>query len=606
MTLNITVTSPHGIHQSADFRLTDFKRAPDGTLTEIEGNSPKIVAFSYKNWSGFLTYCGVGLWDGIPTYKSAADWIVSLGADATFDDVVGILEKNGSEWIRSIQDRRGQFQGHSFVLTAYANGLPRVGLVSNTHSTRGRFSIPEMGGLRSSIEGGSGTHVYITGMDDTVPESDRIAIRRMSEENVAPNELRARLAKVNESAAARSKNGISASCMCYSIDRLGEGAGSIYGKVIGPLDPIYITNGLNITELVAPALIDSSRQLKGLSFTTSAANNATAAEHLDCVLKLEGAKGVVVDHDFSDINNRHISICSANESGTIVGQMRRPVNEPPRAFVWIKGDEPLDLGTFGGAMSGATDVNSRNVVVGNAATADSLWRAFLWRDGAPILDLGTIHANNSSAVAINESEVVVGSVYGSPSQRAFRWTQSSGMELISGTEDHWSQALDINNNGDILGCCRVSQQMRSFVWSESTGLQLIGDANDPQFFATRINDAGIVIGEADDESGVRRGIIWSATSGLRMLDVPFSFSPLSIDNEGNIVGIDTNRPWYGAWLITANGVLLPLPGGRNHSVDARVIVGGRIYGHVRGDGWKHVHPIRWDFSVEGQPRKKGL
>jgi hypothetical protein len=264
MTLNITVVGANGIHQSADFRLVDFKAGLDGKWIPLQGSSPKLITLRYKDWAGYLTYCGIGLWDYKPTYTSAAEWIVSLGQNPTFDDVVRILETRGSEWIKHIQNRSDEFQSHSFILAAYELGLPRVTIVSNTHSTEGKFSKPEVGRLRSSVGGGgAGTHVYVTGVDYTVPNEDRIAIRRMSEETVPAIDLRNRLATINANAANRSENRISVSCLCYSLDSLGRGAGEIHGEVTGPLIPILISHGIDYSKAIAQL----GQQLVQVAFT---------------------------------------------------------------------------------------------------------------------------------------------------------------------------------------------------------------------------------------------------------------------------------------------------------------------------------------------------
>lgn len=223
MTLNITVVSTSGIHQSSDFRLADFKLGPDGQCVPIEDNSPKIIALRYEKWVGYLTYCGVGKWEHKATYDSATEWITALGPNATFDDVAQSIEAQGSSWIKGIQGQLREFQGHTFILAAFERGLPRVAVISNTHSTKGSIARISNAGLQASFGADTGTHIYITGIDNAVSKENRTALKRLIESKAAPNVVRHRLARINAMASQRieARNGISASCMCYSIDSLG-------------------------------------------------------------------------------------------------------------------------------------------------------------------------------------------------------------------------------------------------------------------------------------------------------------------------------------------------------------------------------------------------
>lgn len=612
MTLNITVVSTSGIHQSSDFRLTDFKRGPDGRYVPIEDNSPKLVALQYKNWVGYLTYCGVGKWKHKSTYDSATEWISALGPNATFDDVALSIEAQGSSWIQSIQSQLHGFQGHTFILAAFERGRPRVAVISNTHSTKGPISRSVKAGLQASFGADSGTHIYVTGLDNAVSKANRVALKQLIGSKADPHVVRHRLARINAMASNRieASNGISASCMCYSIDSLGGGGGEIHGQVKGRFLPIHLTDGLNLlksselSELQGP-----NGQIRGVTFTTSDSSKAADAEHIECSFEITeiNSPSILTGHDLGRINEWNVTILSANESRSIVGQIRRPLSNPPQAFLWIDGQDITELQTLGGSMSNATDVNNANVVVGSCATVSGEWRATLWRPGEPVLDLGTLDANNANSKGINDQDVVVGVIYRSSAtlqtayHRAFRWTISEGMTLIPGTESLWGEALDVNNRGDILGWCRGPKQMRSFVWSQWAGLRFLDGEIGKPFYASRINDSGIVIGEADDDSGVRRAMVWSSETGLLPLDVPFEFHPTAIDAIGNIVGRDSKGPWSGAWLVTTRGDLISIPAGADHNVDACTFAGGSIFGHARKGSWKHVHPMRWDFTSGSRP-----
>jgi probable HAF family extracellular repeat protein len=77
-----------------------------------------------------------------------------------------------------------------------------------------------------------------------------------------------------------------------------------------------------------------------------------------------------------------------NNAGWLVGSVRVPSQEAPgedeeavgRAALWIDG-EVTELGTLGGASSGAADVNDNGEIVGTSDTADGERHVFVWEDG---------------------------------------------------------------------------------------------------------------------------------------------------------------------------------------------------------------------------------
>jgi probable HAF family extracellular repeat protein len=66
-----------------------------------------------------------------------------------------------------------------------------------------------------------------------------------------------------------------------------------------------------------------------------------------------------------------------------------------------------DLGTLGGASSGATDLNEAGAVVGWSRTAAGQVHATVWRGGR-IIDIGTLGGPQSSATSISNNFAVVG------------------------------------------------------------------------------------------------------------------------------------------------------------------------------------------------------
>ena len=148
MTLNITIVSPAGIHQSADFQISKTERGVDGKWIELQPNSSKIVSLRYEKWSGLLTYCGIGLWKGKRTDEYASEWLAELPkSGATFRDAVEKIREQGSAWIASINQSSGKVNIHSFVLAGYEAGTPVYAIVSNYQT----------------LTGGKNTHIQRTG-----------------------------------------------------------------------------------------------------------------------------------------------------------------------------------------------------------------------------------------------------------------------------------------------------------------------------------------------------------------------------------------------------------------------------------------------------------
>jgi hypothetical protein len=254
MTLIVTIVGPTGIHQSADFRLSRIERCADGTCVEVQPNSSKIVCLRYEKWSGLLTYCGIGLWNGKRTDEYATEWLVGLpNSSSTFQDVVETIHKRGTAWIAGIQRSLGKEQIHSFVLSGYEGGAPVIAIVSNYQTLTGRIA-PICNELKVDIRrSATGAHVLVSGIRSAVPEATRRRLKRLVKIGTDANVIRHELGNINRLAARSplAKNGISTSCLAYSLDVHGGGAGEVHGDVPGPLIPRMVLGGIDVANSVA-------------------------------------------------------------------------------------------------------------------------------------------------------------------------------------------------------------------------------------------------------------------------------------------------------------------------------------------------------------------
>ena len=78
-------------------------------------------------------------------------------------------------------------------------------------------------------------------------------------------------------------------------------------------------------------------------------------------------------------------------------------------FIWTAGTGMTDIGTLGGQIASANDVNDTGVVVGVSTTSlDLHQRAFVWTAGDGMTDLGTLGGDRSIANSVNNAGQVVG------------------------------------------------------------------------------------------------------------------------------------------------------------------------------------------------------
>ncbi|HSM58366.1 MAG TPA: clostripain-related cysteine peptidase [Candidatus Sulfomarinibacteraceae bacterium] len=297
-----------------------------------------------------------------------------------------------------------------------------------------------------------------------------------------------------------------------------------------------------------------------------------------------------------------------NELGQVVG------NSGVHAFLWLP--DPAyglpagmnELGTLGGNVSAAYDINDQGQVAGWANTTGGDRRAFLWLPQpdydlpAGMNDLGHLGGSTSQAYAINnEGHVAGASSLANGDTHAFRWMNSVMTDLgtLGGS---FSLAHGLNDQGQIVGEALVENDdaYHPFLWHGGSMIALptLGGGEDSA--ALDINDAGDVVGYSEDP--VDQPILWSPT--MIELDTLAGGSGLvrAINNSGQMVGSSSDADhqqhavlWENDTITSLNDLIDPDSGWHlqiAHDInDAGQIVGRGIYdGQVRGflltpDAW---------------------
>jgi probable HAF family extracellular repeat protein len=204
-----------------------------------------------------------------------------------------------------------------------------------------------------------------------------------------------------------------------------------------------------------------------------------------------------------------VSVVAAaiNDPGQMVGQLKTP-SLPSRthAAYWTNSQSvPVDLGTLGGANSGAASINRSGQIAGAADLPSGAVHAAFWPGSAGVpIDLGTLGGSNSAVQCINDSGAMVGyantTTQTGATYNAAYWTNASSPALDLGTLDGTNTvALSINNWGAIVGSSVSNGVSHAVYWANAGSPPVdlnswITNSGWVLEEATAINDEGAIVG----------------------------------------------------------------------------------------------------------------
>ena len=294
-----------------------------------------------------------------------------------------------------------------------------------------------------------------------------------------------------------------------------------------------------------------------------------------------------------------------NTWGWVIGASEDGVIDPgtgnPEVFAVLWRDsQVINLGTFGGNESTASDVNDLGQIVGFSANTVpdpfSLFgyatqtRPFLWQHGV-MRELDTLGGPDGAAYLINELGQIVGQFTldsnpnpptGFPSTHSILW-EPNGKPVDLGTLGGTSGIPNwINNRGQVVGQANLTGDatFNGYFWEKGV-LTDLGNLGGDLSVAWNVNDAGEVVGRADvPGSKTHHAFLWKqgVMTDLGTADGDTCATAFFVNSQGQIVGdsgvcgVVSRHAWLwenGGPIVDLN--TLAIPGSGLHLVDADYI-----------------------------------
>ena len=593
MTLNITILTPTVLFQSTDFRLSD-----GDTGQPLSEPSTKAVPISYGGeWSGYLTYAGVGAGkNGERTASAVQSWLVGTTPQyRSFDEAVELVRSRAYTWLHSNASGRR----HSFILAAFVGTQARAAIISNHERWAGEQQV------RISDKFFV-THVpaptedqptlVVTGMKSSVKPDERRALELLAREHSnEPLRIRRAIAEANMNAAHHVPDLISEDCFVQSLDQWGNAYGETTGVTLA--SPAWVFNGIDMDKTLAPLMdrLYGKGKRPGIIQSAGANSRAQSAPVVPCNLRVVNTMPSTHELTFLECpQGNNAQPQAANSTGTIVGHGTLVRGRAHSAYVWHPSGQGEVLGGPGAIHGVAKGVNETGVIVGwyvGLTTQACEWSQGEWAE------LACTNSASSGARAINAAGYVVGFSNHHSTENARRhrrpvlWTNAR--TAIIRDEIEGGEGIAINEANTVLVLARTETSARALLW-RGDDIEEIGlpDERCVSFFPSFLTPHEVIAGTALDRDGTRREMRRLADGTWETIVLPRS-SVVVCGDDDVLVGFDKiagyTKPWI--WPLGEESRLYLPSVEHHHTSPTAISTNGTVLGVASADGCSH--PILW-------------
>lgn len=591
MTLNITILSRQFIYQSADYALFNEREKKPLLMP-----STKAVVVSNFDWTGFITYTGIGRVRNKHISESVREWIRNLD-HPSFENVVERIRNRASRWIQAVPGAR-----HTFIVAAFVEGLPTAAVVSNFQKWHGLDSTTIGRNFAvSTIVAKRAPQVIVTGIRDAVPKPQRRALQQLAKKYSHDGaRIRRAMAEATRHGAQRYPGLISEDCFVYSQDSGGDGHYEPMGStrtenpmLIGGLDTDRQIRDL-LDKIVGP-----NRSLVQMR-TVSSKNQTAPPAPCDLILATRFSSTRYQIVELATPAGRRATPRSINANGIIVGEGTAQWRGPSYPCFWPQPTNIVFLPNGGGFGGVAHDINESGIIVGYSEWPDRASHACTWNlDGSPT-DIGEAIARHGQAQALNGSGSIAGSVSIHPTEggyyhfRPAYWPNSGPPVILDELAGGWGEAVDINSMGVILVRVHNGVETGAWLWDGARATE-IGkpSSNFQKFYALRVTDEGRVAGLTIRKDGQRCGAVRSIDGTWSSLFTPKLGRELTaVNRQLLIAGYETDNDYRVPWVMQEGGEITYLPHYKYHNHHVWMVSEqGWAVGSASADNCRH--PLLW-------------